>query len=82
MTKPLVLSGMIVSSAVKITSLLVQRWILVFRDKSIRGSQGIRLSFRFLFYLVYYFARCNFLVKFVFVLPSTFFVVCILSSCQ
>ena len=46
---------------------LVQRWILVFQDKFIIGSQGISLSFRFLFYLVYYFARCHFLVKFVFV---------------
>ena len=46
---------------------LVQRWILLFLDKFIIGSQGISLSFVFLFYLVYYFACCNFLVKFVFV---------------
>ena len=39
-----------------------------FRTKTIIGSQGISLSFRFLFYLVYYFAFCNFIVKFVFVL--------------
>ena len=38
------------------------------RTKTIIHSQGISLSFRFLFYLVYYFAFCNFLVKFVFVL--------------
>ena len=66
-TKPLVLSCMIVSSAVKLLRSLVQRWILVFQEKFILGSPGISLSFRSLFYLVYYFACCNFLVKFVFV---------------
>ena len=63
------LSCMIVSSVGQDYSVrLFSEGFWFFRTKTIIGSQGISLSFGFLFYLVYYFAFWNFLVKFVFVL--------------
>ena len=63
------LSCMIVSSAGQdYSARLFSEGFWFFRTKTIIGSQGISLSFGFLFYLVYYFAFWNFLVKFVFVL--------------
>ena len=67
-TKPLFVSCMIVSSTVRdYFARQFSDGFWFFLDKFIIGSQGISLSFVFLFYLVYYFACCNFLVKFVFV---------------